>query len=767
MKPHQKKLIAALVSLACSVSAHAVLERVGPPDAAPAVGGFPAWYQDTTGLALEFCDPKNAAEVAGGWCLLLAADVPVVPENFPNQFSDEHFHFAASAVAKGPNLSASLVLAVEDAFAAGVASPGDQITFSRIRVKIGSVPVSGTYRFIHPYGEEVIEGVAGERIFFTDDVGLGCPAGSFDCATQSRLGPFLLPAATPGGAELPAVPGPVPGKLYLADPARNGPVTGSALPDFVDSTGALRNHNIFRVEGPVGSNIGGPGIDYVESTDFALMGRLYTNTMVGRVAAERASYTRDLSGQRLDVFASAFPTTQGRLPTQPRPVAIAPLLSFFSAACGGTVDAAGTIHPPFTAPLGAVETQMLSDGEHHWGQSQPAVLPAAVCVKDGTARDINGNIVPVFVPRVVTDDVTITQAAYDPNAGSLTVAAQSSDATVPPTLTVSYGTVRSDLSNGQLVSPVVVVPPGSVRVHSAALGADRAEVRIGALAGAAPAPVGIPVAVNDAVSFPEDSPTQILPVLANDNNALGGTVSLVALPRLGTAVVNPDGTVSYTPRLNANGADAFTYTVTVGTTVSNSANVALDISPVNDPPSVLADSVAALANHTRTFNLLGNDSDPDGASDLVAAVNVTQPTPLGAAVTVNGGVADFTASAAGTYTFTYQAQDAALAVSANVGTVTVQVAATETVSVGTARYIKRRSRLDISGTIAPAAEQTVTLDYVNSAGNVLGAAGTARSGPTGLWAVDVVGAPLPPAGTTAIRATSSYGTVVTAPFKLN
>jgi len=648
-----------------------------------------------------------------------------------------------------------------------VASPGDQITFSRIRIKIGNVPVSGTYRFIHPYGEEVIEGVAGERIFFTDDVGLSCPAGNFDCAMQSRLGPFLLPAATPGGAELPAVAGPVPGKLYIADPARNGPVTGSTLPDFVDSTGALRNHNIFRVEGPVGSNIGGLGIDYVESADFALMGRIYTNSMLGRVETERASYTRDLSGQRLDVFASAFPTTQGRLPTQPRPVAIAPQLSFFAAACGGTVDAAGTVHPPFAAPLGAAETQMVSSGEHHWGQNQPAVIPTAVCVKDGTARDITGNIVPVFVPRVVTDDVTITQAHYDPNAGSLTVAAQSSDATVPPTLSVTYGTVRSDLSGGQLVSPVVVVPPASVRVHSSALGADRSEVTIAALTGAAPAPVGIPVAVNDAVSFPEDSPTQILGVLANDSSAVGGTVSLVALPRLGTAVVNPDGTVSYTPRLNANGADAFTYAVTVGTKVSNSANVAVNITPVNDAPSAVADSVAALANHPRTFNLLGNDTDPDGAADVVAAVNVTTPTPLGATVTVNGGVADFTATVAGTYTFTYQAQDAALALSATSGTVTVQVAATETVIVGTARYIKRRSRLDVSGTIAPAAEQTVTLDYVNSAGNVLGRAGTALSDKAALWAVDVVGAPLPPAGTTAIRATSSYGTVVTAPFKLN
>ena len=51
--------------------AAAGLHRVGPINPTPSVGNFPAWYQDNTGITLEFCDPKNAAEVAGGWCLLL------------------------------------------------------------------------------------------------------------------------------------------------------------------------------------------------------------------------------------------------------------------------------------------------------------------------------------------------------------------------------------------------------------------------------------------------------------------------------------------------------------------------------------------------------------------------------------------------------------------------------------------------------------------------------------------------------------------------
>src|SRR5512134_2393449 len=117
MKTMKAKKIALAVALAFSIGpAQAVLERVGPAGLAPSVGGFPSWYQDTTGLALEFCNPKNQAEVDGGWCLLLPGDV-TVPEVFPTNFFDEHFYFAADAIAPAANgAKALLVLAVESAF---------------------------------------------------------------------------------------------------------------------------------------------------------------------------------------------------------------------------------------------------------------------------------------------------------------------------------------------------------------------------------------------------------------------------------------------------------------------------------------------------------------------------------------------------------------------------------------------------------------------------------------------------------------------------
>lgn len=764
MFTHKRITLAISLTLALSAgSAHAVLERVGPPSNAPSIGGYPIWYQDTTGLALEFCDPQNSTEVTGGHCLLLPGDVSVVPEVFPNAFFDEHFYFAATADAPtASGARALLVLAQEAAFSVGAPVAGDQITFSRIRVVLNPVPVAGTYRIIHPYGEELIDAAAGDKIFFTDDVGINCTPGTFDCALHSRLGPFLLPANIPGGAELPAVTGPAPGKLYIADPNRIGPVTGSSLPDFTDSTGALRNHNIFRIEGPARSNLGvdpvsGAFVDYVETTGFSLMGRVFTGSLPNRVDVQRASITRNARGQKVDVYATANETTQGRVPSQPRPAAIAPQLSFFDAPCAGTEDpVTGEILPPYSEPA-ATEVQMFSIAPGlHWGQIQPAALPSSVCVRDSAARDAAGNIVPAYILKRVTDEVAITQANYDPDAGTLSVAASSSDTVVPPTLSLAYGDFRGDLTNGQIVVSGLIAPPNAVQVLSSAFGSSTTPV-ITAFGTGAPAPVGVPIAANDTFTFDEDSGVQLLAVLANDTNAAGGTVALTSAPRLGAATANPDGTVNYTPNLNASGTDQFTYTVTVDTAVSNTGTATLNITPVNDAPTAANDSFSAVVNTPVQLAVLANDFDPDGVADLVGAVIVAPPA-AGATVTVGaGGVVTFNASAGGTYTFTYRAQDAAGVTSANVATVAVQVAAAEILNFTRAEYVVSKSRMRAQGAISPATNQTVTLEFVNSTGTALGAAGTAVADAAGNWALDTV-VPLP-AGATALRAISSNGSV--------
>jgi hypothetical protein len=254
-----------------------------------------------------------------------------------------------------------------------------------------------------------------------------------------------------------------------------------------------------------------------------------------------------------------------------------------------------------------------------------------------------------------------------------------------------------------------------------------------------------------------------LAVLANDTGVAGGTVTLTTLPRLGTASVNSDGSVSYTPNLNASGADAFSYTVTLGTSVSNAANVAISLKPVNDPTTAVNDGpFTAQAGISIVLpNVLDNDIDPDGRTDLVDAVDLV----ASAGATVSGGAGGnvtFLANAPGSYTFTYSALDAA-GNHSNAATVIVTVIGEDTVVVASALFRTDKKRWVVSGS-DDQPNQTITLTYADGApaGTIIG---TATADAAGNWLFDqrgFSGALDPttfPIATrpTQLRATSSLG----------
>jgi len=96
----RKTLASALAALALAPMAtpsYAVLSRMGPVIATPSVGGFPQWFQDTTGVTMEFCDLTSQVELTGGWCTLIPPG-PVFPETFPANFFPEHFYWDTNTV---------------------------------------------------------------------------------------------------------------------------------------------------------------------------------------------------------------------------------------------------------------------------------------------------------------------------------------------------------------------------------------------------------------------------------------------------------------------------------------------------------------------------------------------------------------------------------------------------------------------------------------------------------------------------------------------
>jgi hypothetical protein len=715
-------VLAVMAGVFSAAPASAQLERVGPT--VPA-NGFPAWYQDKTGIVLEFCQPLNQAELDGGWCLLLPADT-TVPEVFPTRFADEHFFYAADAFLPGGGL---LVIGLEAAFAVGPVIPGDQIVFARIRIRIDGLTAGATYRVRHPYGMDDFVAAAGKNggeINYTEDIGIQCLPGQFDCALQGRIGPFLLPSLTPGGTELAPINGPVPGKLYIADPAREGPVTGSPV---LDLAGVPQNY--FRL---ARLNADGTETTVEETSNFALMGRVFTGGISGKVTVDRASYGSDTVGNKLDVFATAFAATQTRLPASPTPPAVAPLLAFFPGACD--VTPAGTLGPPAGVP----GVQMLNDGANYFAQIQPAVIPPAVCVGDLTARDATGQIVPLFSQKPVTDQITVQTAGY--TNGLLSVQATSSDLVNAPTLTVlGYGEMASGAAAFSLLAP-----PSAVRVSSSKGG--QAELLVTTGIETAP-PAQFPIAVNDAYTVLEDSGLALLSVVANDtyNGAplpVDATVNLVGPAALGQATVNGQQ-IAYTPFANAWGSDALAYTVTVldangVARTSPAAFVSITITGVNDAPVAVDDVATAVANLPININVLANDTDVDGAADLSHAEILTPPT--GATATAAGGVITFLAATPGTYTFTYMAFDLAGEPSAP-ATVTVNVTGNETLTVTRAEFVRSTLRWRVEGTSSLRAGQTITIAYDNGSLRPLGTSlsgyviSTAVVDATGAWGFDL------------------------------
>ncbi|MEY4566892.1 MAG: hypothetical protein RLY14_1862, partial [Planctomycetota bacterium] len=122
-----------------------------------------------------------------------------------------------------------------------------------------------------------------------------------------------------------------------------------------------------------------------------------------------------------------------------------------------------------------------------------------------------------------------------------------------------------------------------------------------------------PTAVNDSVSTNEDTSINIS-VLANDSDGDGGalTVTSTSTPLHGTASVNANGTITYSPVANYFGTDSFSYWISDGQGGSATATVYLSITSVNDLPLGLPTiSGVAEENQVLTVNTSGI-SDMDG-----------------------------------------------------------------------------------------------------------------------------------------------------------
>ena len=174
-----------------------------------------------------------------------------------------------------------------------------------------------------------------------------------------------------------------------------------------------------------------------------------------------------------------------------------------------------------------------------------------------------------------------------------------------------------------------------------------------------------PVANNQAVLVIEDTPT---PITLSASDADGDPITYIVLtqPAHGT-LSGTAPNLTYTPTLNYNGGDSFTFKVNDGTVDSNTATVTITVTPVNDAPIANNQSVIVTEDIAKAITLTATDVDANALTYTV----VTPPTHG----TLSGSAPNLTYTPAANYngsdSFTFKANDGT--VDSNIATVSITV----------------------------------------------------------------------------------------------
>lgn len=451
---YKKSIAACTAAVVLAQPALAVLQRQGPIDAAH---GFPAWFQDRNGVALEICtinDPVNGlAVVGGGLCAIANAPAPdgvqVAPEVFPNNFASEHFYTLTGATlntagqgAIGPVAPGAgrvvFNFALEGGFATGSPAQGQQLWFARWRVNHTSVACTGNHTYYTPTAApQTFAGSARGRIFETSDIGLGNPA----AVMNGSIGPFLLASDVPGGAAKAPFMGPD-GKKYLSDTTGTTAITGSLIPNALANSGnafvppeikAMPYTNYVAVEGPgvVTGNCAATELAY-STNAFSLFGRFFEGPIASRNSVDRASY-RVVDGNG-DGTPDTFQIGTWATATQEanRPAPLLGMSLWFTnpanpASTTAEIGMESTLQASTTTPpAGVVATPVY---ELFQGMTAPTQISGTTALPGPVYTNARVRVltdVPVSSQDVaLVDELRINQAVWNSVAKTLTVSAES------------------------------------------------------------------------------------------------------------------------------------------------------------------------------------------------------------------------------------------------------------------------------------------------------------------------------------------------------
>ncbi|HCG7754790.1 TPA: tandem-95 repeat protein [Vibrio parahaemolyticus] len=164
-----------------------------------------------------------------------------------------------------------------------------------------------------------------------------------------------------------------------------------------------------------------------------------------------------------------------------------------------------------------------------------------------------------------------------------------------------------------------------------------------------------PNAENDVITTEEDTAVTI-DVLVNDSDVEGDALSIqsASVPSEQGSVDIVDGKLVFTPAENFNGEATITYIATDGD-LTDEAKVTVTVTPVNDSPVAVDDTVSTQEDTVVTIDVLTNDTDVDG--DKLSIESASVPKEQGTVEVVNGKLVftpaeNFNGDAEITYTVT-------------------------------------------------------------------------------------------------------------------
>jgi uncharacterized repeat protein (TIGR01451 family) len=266
----------------------------------------------------------------------------------------------------------------------------------------------------------------------------------------------------------------------------------------------------------------------------------------------------------------------------------------------------------------------------------------------GTVTVTVSNAAPVAsadakrTPHRTPVTVSVLGNDMDPNGDDLTVTGVTQPA---------HGTARI----GGSKQTVTYTPPAgfsgvvtfSYTIGDGDGGTDTAEVTV---------TVGAPPVVPDETAEARPGKAVVIKVPTVDKD--GGAVTLVGLgtPKHGTAVVNADGTVTYTPDGTFVGTDTFMYTVRGADGALASGRITVTVRAAGAAPKADDDIAGTVVGKAVVVDVLVGDTDPDG--DRLTVIGATRPR-HGTVLIGPDGTVTYTPEAgfAGTDTFTYTVTD--------------------------------------------------------------------------------------------------------------